>query len=206
MPWEACIRSFTLLVVLLNPFLMAVYLLPLIRGLETQTFARVLLRGGVISIIVFSLFALLGDAVFEDVLQVRFAAFLIFGGLVFILIALRFMFRGPEAIEMLRGDADHVAGSVAMPFLIGPGTINASVLAGSQLHRGYAVATIAAAVATVLLGVWALKYVHDVVNRRNAKLVARYVDLTGRISSLVIGAIAVEMLFQGVERWLKSLG
>jgi small neutral amino acid transporter SnatA (MarC family) len=35
-------------------------------------------------------------------------------------------------------------------------------------------------------------------------LVERYVDLCGRLSALVIGTIAVEMIFQGIEGWLKS--
>jgi len=206
MPWDAVIRSFTLIVVLLNPFLLAVYLLPLIRELDAKTFAQVLLRGGFISTIAFIVFALLGDAVFRDLLQVRFAAFLVFGGLVFLLIGLRYMVRGPEAIELLHGQVDHIAGSVAMPFMIGPGTINASVLAGSQMPIQYSAATIVAAVAASLIGVWILKEIHDFVNRRNSKIVARYVDLIGRISALVIGAIAVEMIFLGLEQWIATMG
>lgn len=33
---------------------------------------------------------------------------------------------------MLRGKAEHLAGSVAMPFMIGPGTVNASVIIGTK--------------------------------------------------------------------------
>ena len=205
MPWDASIRSFTLILVLLNPFLMAVYLLPLIRKVEGRTFTQILVRSGLISAIAFIVFAILGDAIFQDLLQVRFAAFLVFGGLVFLLIGLRFMLRGPEAIELLRGEADHIAGSVAMPFMIGPGTIHASVLAGSQQPILYASFSIVAAVAVALFGVWVLKQMHDFVNRRNTKLVARYVDLTGRISALIIGAIAVEMIFQGIEKWIATI-
>jgi len=205
MPWENIIRSFTLMVVLLNPFLLAVYLLPLIRELDCRTFMRVLARGGAISVAAFVAFAALGDAIFQDVLQVRFAAFLVFGGVVFILIALQFIFKGPDAIEMLRGEVGYVAGSIAMPFMIGPGTINASVLAGSRLPLSLAAATIAAAVVTAVVGLGVLKRVHDMVKKRNARLVSAYVDMVGRISALVIGAIAVEMIFQGLEQWIATM-
>jgi len=205
MDWEPIIRSFTLMFVLLNPFLMSVYLLQIIREMDRGTFTRVMIRGGLISVVVFFMFAALGDAIFQDVLQVRFAAFMLFGGIVFLVIALRFMFRGPDAIEMMRGSPDHVAGAVAMPFMIGPGTINASVIAGSQLPLSIALATILAAVGAVVTGVWLLKSLHDFVSRRNGKLVTRYVDLTGRISALVIGSISIEMMFQAIERWLATM-
>lgn len=205
MPWEPFIRSVTLLVVLLNPFLMVVYLLSIIREMDRPTFRRVMLRGSLISIAVFAAFAVLGDRLFTDVLQVRFSAFLVFGGVVFLLIALRFIFRGTESIEMLRGSPDHVAGAIAMPFMIGPGTINAAVLAGSALPIHWAVLAIALGVLIVALSVMALKWLHDIVSARNSDLVERYVDLTGRVSALVIGAISVEMIFQGVERWLQSV-
>ncbi len=204
-PWEPIIRSFTLMVVLLNPFLMSIYLLQIIRELDRRTFGTVLARGGLISVIAFIAFAALGDALFRDVLQVRFAAFLVFGGVVFLIIALRFIFSGPEAIEMMRGSPDHIAGSVAMPFMIGPGTINASVIAGSELPLGLATATIAVAVIVCLAGVWILKGTYDYVSQRNGKLVERYIDLTGRISALIIGAIAIEMIFQGLERWWSAM-
>jgi hypothetical protein len=47
---------------------------------------------------------------------------------------------------------------------------------------------------------------HDYVSQRRARLVERYIDLCGRVSSLVVGTIAVEMIFQGTEGWLRSLG
>jgi multiple antibiotic resistance protein len=57
-------RSTVLLVVLLNPFLMSIYLLDLIEKLDDKTFFSTLIRGVVIATIVFSLFAAGGDAVF----------------------------------------------------------------------------------------------------------------------------------------------
>jgi len=193
-----------LLFVLLNPFLLAIYLLNLVRELDLKTFIRVVSTGSIIAATVFFPFAWLGDRIFTDVLQARFAAFLIFGGIVFLIIGIRFVFEGPHAIEMLSGPPARLASAIAMPFMVGPGTVNAAVLAGSRMHLFSAcVAIIAALAATVTLLVL-LKLLHDWAHGRSAGIVERYVAITGRISALVVGTLAIEMIFQGLEQWLAS--
>ena len=194
-------RSTTLLVVLLNPFLMSIYLLDLIEKLDDETFFATLIRGVVIATIVFSMFAVGGDAIFSNVLQVRFASFLIFGGIVFLVVGLRFIQVGPEALAELRGNPEHIAGSIAMPFMIGPATVSASVLAGARLPILWAVGSIAAAMVVMVLGLLAIKWLHGVVRQRNASLVERYVDIVGRASALLVGTIAVDMILNGMELW-----
>jgi small neutral amino acid transporter SnatA (MarC family) len=203
---DGIIRSATLLLVLLNPFLLSVYLLDVFRRLDATTFTAVMLRGAAISMAVFLLFGWLGEDVFRDVLQVRFASFLVFGGVIFLIVGVRFVFQGPEAVELLRGEPEHVAGSVAMPFMIGPGTIYASIHTGYRLAFPDAAIAIVSAVLVTVVVVIVLKRVYDWVKERNEALVSRYVDLCGRISALVIGTFAVEMIFLGIEQWLKSNG
>ena len=132
--------------------------------------------------LIFCFFAVAGDVFFSDVLQVRFAAFLLFGGIIFIIIGVRFVFEGPGAVELLRGPPEHISRSVAIPFMIGPGTINASVLAGSKSSPGGAFAAIAGAVVLTVVIVVGLKMVHDYVSRKNEAVVQRYADLCGRMS------------------------
>lgn len=200
MTLEQTLRSATLLFVLLNPFLLTIYLLGLVKRLSLGAFARAMARAALVSFAVFAVFAAVGDAIFRDVLQVRFAAFLVFGGIVFLVVALRFVFHGPDGLESLRGKVDP-SGSIAMPFMIGAGTINASVLAGSRQALTGAVLAIAIALAATVVVVVLLKSLHDAVSARNEPLVDRYVDQCGRASALVIGAMAVEMIFQGLEQW-----
>ena len=157
------IRSATLLLALLNPFLLIVYLVDLIETLDWRRFASILARAGVIASGVFCLFAVLGDVVFSDIVQAEFASFQIFGGVVLLLIGLQFVFRGPTAIEGLRGESQFIAGAVAMPVLIGPGTISASVIIGERHDPLSACATVVVAVGASLLMVFALKAGHGVV-------------------------------------------
>lgn len=194
--------SIALLLVLLNPFMMTVYLLDLVREMTSAQLAHTLARAGIISGVVFSVFAWAGDAVFERVLQVNFGSFLIFGGIIFLVIAVRAMVFGARLMTELRGEPAHVAGAVAMPFMIGPGTVSASILAGARLPVHVAVAAISSALVVVVLGILGLKWLHDVVQTRNEALVERYVDIVGRATTVVIGTIAVDMIFRGVQLWL----
>jgi multiple antibiotic resistance protein len=185
---------------------MSAYLIDVIRGLETRLFIRVLVRAFAISGGVFLLFAWTGDVIFIRLLQVRFASFLVFGGLVFLIIAVRYMIAGANMIDTLRGPPEHLAGSIAMPFMIGPGTVSASVLTGARLPASFAAVAIIVALVTSCLLLVGFKLLHDWVKGRNEPLVERYVEIAGRVSALLIGTIAVEMMFKGVESWLVGLG
>lgn len=203
---EPHLASFLLFFSLLNPFLMSIYLLDLITDLSTRVFVRVLARGALISAAVFSLFAWSGDAIFSEYLQVRFAAFQVFGGIIFLLIGVRFVFSGADAMRGMRGQPEHMAGSIAMPFMIGPGTVSASVVLGARLPVPDAVGIVFGTLALTVALVSALKLAHDYVRERNARLIDRYVEIVGRISALLIGSIAIEMLFEGLGAWLKDAG
>lgn len=202
---HAFISSVALLLMLLNPFLLILYLIDLVQDLDKNQFRNVLIRAGLISTGVFSLFALVGDALFEDVLQARFASFQIFGGIIFLLIGIQFMFTGPTALRAIRGAPEHIAGSIALPIMIGPGTVSAAVLAGSRLPPLLAVAGIAVTVLITVLVILLLKQLHDFVLPRNAKLIERYIEVMGRITALVIGTYAIEMIMQGLAGWLQTM-
>jgi multiple antibiotic resistance protein len=200
----AFFKAVTLLLLLLNPFLMSIYLLDLIRTLDGTTFVRVIVRGMIIATGVFWAFAIGGDAIFADILQVRFASFLVFGGILFLLIAIAFVQKGPSALTQLRGKPEHVAGSVAIPFMVGPGTISASIFAGARLPVAWALVAISVAMVLTVAGLAGLKWLHSQVKRRNEALVDRYIDLTGRVSALLIGTIAVDMILSGLELWQST--
>lgn len=201
---DAFFRSTVLLLVLLNPFMLSVYLLDVLHSMSIKQLRRVLTRAAFIAGTVFVGFAYGGDRIFSEVLQVRFASFLIFGGVLFLVIAVRYVVVGAETMVELRGEPGRVAGAIAMPFMIGPATVSASVLAGAQLPFGWAAFAIVSSVVLTTIGVIVLKWLHDFVKDRNAPLVERYVDIVGRVSALVIGTVAVDMIFRGVTQWLSK--
>jgi multiple antibiotic resistance protein len=202
---QSLLQSFLLFFALLNPFLLSIYLLDLIADLESKVLSRVLIRASLISGVVYWLFAWGGEAIFTDYLQVRFASFQLFGGIIFLLIGIRFVFSGVDAIRSTRGPPEHLAGSIAMPFLIGPGTVSAAVVIGARHDILIAGLIIFGTLALTMTLVIALKLAHDYVKERNARLLDRYMEVVGRISALLIGTIAVEMILDGASSWLHEI-
>lgn len=205
---EQVVKAGMLLFVLLNPLLMSVYLVELIKETRIALFTRIILRASIVSTIAFLLFAWLGDFIFSNIFYVRFSSFLIFGGILFLLIGLRMMLTGSAAIAPLQGgDPQRVVGTIALPFMIGPGTISASVIIGQRLKESIQfsfaiiIAVIAAAVSLI-----ALKALHDFVQTRNEELLERYLDISGRVIAMFTGTYAVEMIVKGVEMWMKNIG
>jgi len=199
------IESFLLLFMLLNPFLLIVYLVDLVQELDHRAFFRILNRAALISSVIFIVFALIGNLIFEKLLQAHFASFQIFGGIIFLLIGLQFVFKGPDAIKNMRGNPKHIAGAIAMPIMIGPGTVSASILAGQQLNPQWAIIAILLAIGLTVVIMLGLKRVHDFVRTRNEPLIERYVEIAGRIVALVVGTYSIEMIMQGMAEWLIIL-
>jgi len=197
-------RSVLLLLMLLNPFLVIVYLVDVVQNVDEPQFRRLMLRAGLIAGAVFCAFAVLGDAVFSSILQAHFASFQIFGGIVFLLIGIQFVFKGPAAVEILRGDSRDLAGAVAMPVLIGPGTISASVVIGKRLDPLPACGAVLCAVAASLVTMVILKAIHDIVRAQRESLVERYIEIAGRIMALYVGTISIEMVMQGLVTWSQQ--
>jgi multiple antibiotic resistance protein len=198
-------RSFVMIFVLLNPFIMSTYLDEMVKGLSFRDFARQLMRAGVISLAVFVVFAAAGDAIFENVLQVRFFAFLIFGGITFLIIGIRLISGLSPGVVGERPERDAAAASIAMPFLIGPGTISASVLAGSRLDFPSAVLAIALALSAAIAAILVLKRVHDLLRTHNEPLLRRYTEIAGRVTALFTGSFAIDMILRGLEGWLAAM-
>jgi len=199
------ISTFILFFSLLNPFLMSIYMIGLIRHTETNVFNKALIQGGLIAYVVFLLFAWGGEAIFNRYLNVRFESFLIFGGLIFLVIGYRYVFQGADTIGEMRGAPEHLAGTVAMPFMIGPGTISAAVVTGMSMSIVEAAIVIALVLFLTCSVLIAMKFSHDHLRYKHAKYIDRYFDIVGRLAALLIGTIAVDMIVNGVTRLIDKV-
>ncbi len=198
-------QSLLLIFVLLNPFIMSVYLLALIKEVPFGQFARIMTRAGLISFVVFFLFAWLGEVIFDNVLQIRFLAFMIFGGITFLIIGIRLILGIGPPMSSINPHSTEIAGAIAMPFIVGPGTISASVIAGTQLGLIMSSMAIALGLIAALGSIILFKKIHDFVQTRKEKYVERYVEIAGRITALFTGSFAVDMILKGIERWLMVI-
>lgn len=203
---DALIENSLFMFVLLNPFIMSVYLEDLIKSMGFRTFCQQLTRAAVMSLMVFLLFAWAGMPVFEEVFQVSFASFLIFGGIIFLIVGTRLVLGVGPAVAAITPQHTGVSAAIAMPFIIGPGTISAAVLAGSRLEPPMAVLSITLALGSAVAALIFIKWLHDHVRSRNETLVQRYTEVAGRASALFIGTFAIEMILNGVEHWRTGGG
>ncbi|MBP8006025.1 MarC family protein [Acinetobacter sp. 2JN-4] len=202
--FSSYIHAFALFFSLLNPFLMSVYMVGIIRNTEVKVFNKALIQGSLIAFIVFVLFAWGGENIFSRYLNVRFESFQIFGGLIFLVIGYRYVFQGADTIGEMRGAPEHLAGTIAMPFMIGPGTISAAVVTGVTLPFTAAVAVIAVTLFLTCSILILMKYGHDHLRYKHAKYIDRYFDIVGRLAALLIGTIAVDMIVNGVFGLMNS--
>ncbi|MDH5649094.1 MAG: MarC family protein [Gammaproteobacteria bacterium] len=198
---DSFLKSSLLIFVLLNPFIMSIYLIQLIRVVDFKTFSVLLIRAGLISYAVFLLFAWAGELIFDDVMQIRFLAFMIFGGITFLVIGVRLILGVGPPVESINPQSKEIAGAIAMPFIVGPGTISASVLAGSQLNPVKASFSIGLGLVCAIASIILLKKLHDWVQTRHERYVERYVEIAGRVTALFTGSFAVDMILKGIERW-----
>jgi small neutral amino acid transporter SnatA (MarC family) len=199
------IRSITLLLVLLNPFLIIVYLIDIVKKKTFKEFSRILIRASIISFIVFSSFSILGDTIFRNVFNASLASFQIFGGIVFLLTGIQFIFKGSASIESLRGESKHIAiaGAIAMPIFIGPGTISYSILIGEQLSKTNAIFAIGITILICVSIIMMLKKLHDKIHVKREELIEQYIDIAGRVMALLLGTVSVELIMSGLKFYLS---
>lgn len=177
----------------------------LIRHTETKVFNKGLVQGALIAYAIFLLFAWGGEAIFSKYLNVRFESFQIFGGLIFLVIGYRYVFQGADTIGEMRGGPEHLAGTIAMPFMIGPGTISAAVVTGMSMSLGEAALVIGITLFLSCSILILMKFSHDHLRYKHSKYIDCYFDIVGRLSALLIGTIAIDMIVSGVMRLVEKV-
>lgn len=191
---------------ILNPFALSLYLVTVVEDLEWDAFFRVILSATLISMVAFSIFVLTGDRLL-DFLGVRAEAARVFGGTIFFVVGYKYATSGFKTTEFLRGSIDELPGAIAMPFMIGAGTITQSILISRRHGDLTALLAIAVALAITLAMVCVFKLLRDHLRRRRERLFERYVNILARANGLIIGAISAEMIIAGIhDIWARSGG
>jgi multiple antibiotic resistance protein len=192
-------RSLVALLAVLNPFALCLYLTGVMDQFDLTGFLRVFLRASAISLVAFWAFAAAGEPLLVDYLSVRPEALRAFGGVVFFVVAYGYVTRGHGAVEFLRGEVGRLPGAIALPFMIGAGTITQAILIGKS-HRGpAALAVIALGIGTCVVVVTGFKFVRDRMREAHEATLERYVDILARVNGLVIGAVSTQMVVLGVR-------
>ena len=184
---------------ILNPFALCLYLTAVMDDLESRAFFRVLLRASVISLVVFWVFALVGEPLLVTVLDLRTESLRIFGGIIFFIIGYNYVMRGYKAAEVLRGTLEDLPSAIALPYMIGAGTITQAILVGKKHSVQISMFILLLGIAVAFVLVVGFKVLRDHMTKRNKPVFNRYVNILSRINGLLIGAISTQMVVSGVR-------
>lgn len=186
--------------VMLNPFALFLYLEPIRRDLNHKQFMIVIFKATLISLTVCLAFFFFGDMIFESVFQINFESFRIFGGIIIFSYAYFFIVKGQKALIMLKENLDDLASEIALPFMVGAGSISLSIILSHK--QSYLIGTVSLVFIFMLnfLALYILKRFRDSLEGRKFKAAFdKNMEVLLRLNGFFIGAIGVNMVFVGLK-------
>ncbi|MGB5438579.1 MAG: MarC family protein [Gammaproteobacteria bacterium] len=207
--WTEYTRFFIALFVILDPFAAVPIFLVLTKNYSTGERRRIARITSVSVLVVLVAVALTGDALLH-VMGTSLASFRVGGGIVLLLMALAMlraqsdMVRTTPAEEAEAEDKQSIAVvPLAIPLLAGPGAISTVIIQMQRSDTRYHGLLVVLAIALVCLILWLVL--------RMAATIGRLLGQTGlniinRIFGLILAAIAVEIIANGLKQLFPVLG
>jgi len=185
---------------MLNPFALFLYLEPLRKDLSHQSFRQVFIKATAISYAISLVFLLTGDFIFQQVFQIHFEAFRVFGGIIIFSLAYLFIIKGQKAFIQTKANLDDLASEIALPFMVGSGTISLAILLYRDLGRVNGIIALTITFALVYLVVLVLKGVRDAIEKKKFRTAFdKHMEILLRLNGFFLGSIGINMVILGVE-------
>jgi multiple antibiotic resistance protein len=185
---------------MLNPFALFLYLSPLMKELEHKTFLKVLAKASIISLIICIAFFFIGTFIFESILQIHFESFRIFGGIIIFSFAYLFIVKGQKAFITLKTDLDDLASEIALPFMVGAGTISLSILINEKLSISNGLIALLIIFIINFLFIYILKFIRGEISKSKfRKAFDKNMEILLRINGFLVGAIGIDMIITGIN-------
>jgi multiple antibiotic resistance protein len=196
--WQSILQFLAIL----NPFALSLYLVGPMEDLTFRDFLRVFFSACLISLVTFYICAYFGEGLFTRMLGLDPAALRVFGGVVFFFVGYNYVTKGYRTTELLRGSLDELPSAIALPFMIGAGTIAQSVLIGKRFGKWETALTIGGALAITIAVVVGFKLARDHLRGARERIFDRWVNIMARVNGLLIGAISIQLVVGGLfELW-----
>jgi MarC family membrane protein len=188
-----------LLILVLDPFGNLPIVVSALAKVPAERRARVVLRECFFAYVILAAF-MVGGRTFMQWLQLSDASLAIAGGIILFLIALRMVFPHPDGVFGEAHGGEPFLVPLAVPSIAGPSALATVMLMASRdpAHLPtWAIALTLAMVLTTLVLLAAQKL--------QAKLGDRVIQAFERLMGLVLTALAVEMLLNGVRAFVTHL-
>ena len=199
-PLVLALKAFLTFFVVVDPVGIAPVFLALVGDRDPREQRRVALRAVSVAVAIFALFGLFGEPLLRY-LGVEIAAFRIAGGILLFKIAVDMVFASrvretPEEEAEARYRDDVSVFPLAIPLLVGPGAMTSLlVLLGEARDVPGGFALVMASGAAVFL----VALVTLLASRRLGELLGRTgVNVVGRVQGVLLSALAVQFIVDGV--------
>jgi len=190
--------------IMINPFAQVLYLKSVIDDLDVKTFSLIYAKASIISFAIYVIFALIGDEIFTQFFKIRFESFKIFGGIIIFAYAFSFIMYGAKSMIQTKENLDDLASEIALPFMVGSGTLYLSILIGrSASSFGVILGTIFSIILLNYSLVWLFVFIKDQFRRRQQIAFDKYMGIFMRLNGFFMGAIGIHMILDGILYFFK---
>jgi multiple antibiotic resistance protein len=185
--------------VMINPFALFLYLEPVRKDLDHQDFLKVIAKATIISFVVCLIFFYLGNFVFQNIFQINVESFRIFGGIVLFSFSYLFIVKGQEALIMMKEDLDNLASEIALPFMVGAGTISLSILLSQKMSYFLGTTTLIMIFIINFLLLMFLIKIRRMIDTKKIKIAFdKNMGVLLRLNGFFIGAMGIDMILTGI--------
>ena len=194
------ISSIVEFLVMLNPFALFLYLEPVRKDLSHRAFTVLIFKATIISFAVCLVFFFSGDIFFEKVFQIDFESFRIFGGVIIFSYAYFYIVKGQKALIIIKEDLDDLASEIALPFMVGAGTISLSILLSQK--TSYTLGPFLLLIIFFLnFGIIFLlnRFRNSIEKKKFKTAFDKNMEVLLRLNGFFIGAIGINMVLTGIQ-------
>ena len=194
------LSSIVEILVMINPFALFLYLEPIRKDLSHKSFMLVIFKATLISLFICLAFYFSGDFLFKKVFMIDFESFRIFGGIIIFSYAYFFIVKGQKALIMIKENLDDLASEIALPFMVGAGTISLSILLSQKHTLWMGALALLIIFAVNFLVLFTLKKFRDSIDGRKFKTAFdKNMEVLLRLNGFFIGAIGINMVLTGIH-------
>lgn len=189
------LKSFFLLLFILDPFLGAVVFITLTRGMERRERLSQAFLSVAVAFVLMLIFLFSGKLLF-GLLGVSFSSFMVAGGVILLLLGIEEIL----GLEFSRKSADTKVAAVVIgtPLLCGPGAITSVVILAEKY--GYFIPLLAVGLA--LFVTWVILVLAETI----AKVLGeRIIEVFSRVMGLLLAAMAVEYVKEGILQMIAEI-
>ena len=187
------------ILVMMNPIGLFLYLYPIRQELSRHDFIKVLTKATLISFVILVAFFFSGNFLFEKVFQINFESFRIFGGIVIFSFSYMFIVKGQKAFIHMKENLDDLAAEIALPFMVGAGTLSLTILLSHNVSNFNGVFYLFIASLMAFLIIILLNIFRDKIPKEKWRIAFdKNMEVLLRLNGFFIGAIGVNMVITGI--------